>query len=97
MVQLALVVLADYPALINYVLGEEAPSQPLEVWSGPFERWETHMPGEPYAIAPWYGLLLVRRRGVVRTPGAARRITIIQRQSFRQWVREVADDTDSDD
>ena len=94
----ALVLLTDYSAILQYVTGlDPLEPVPVDVWSSPFERWETHMSGEPYAVAPWYSVLLVRPRGEIRTPGAGRRITLLQRQSFTRWLKELSDGSDCDE
>ena len=65
--------------------GQQAPA--VDFWSGCFERWNTLAASEPWAVAPWYRTVLVRMTGHPKTPGAGRRISIIQRESFTEWER----------
>ena len=92
MVQATLVVLTDYPAIIRHLSGDWESDQEtpmVDVWDSGNERWHTQLSSEPHAVARWFKTILVRKSGYPATPGAGRRISFLQRDSFNEWRRQM--------
>ena len=94
------ITLASWPPVVRHVLGRDWQEKgDLEVWNVATEKWDYQLPSLPVSISTFHTAILVRPpdNGLIR--GAGRAISILQNESFDQWVKckvEEYVDTEAD-
>ena len=89
----AQLLLSEFPAIVQHVLGEDADSNMrVEIWSPEHESWRGQLASTPILFDRTHTLILVRYPANGHLRGVGRRIVILQRQSFSKWLLDRLDE-----